>query len=228
MRKALLYVACLSALLCRFAVAQSQVDGSKPTLADHQVEHFQIADGTFLDGVAKLTRTVPANFGIEEILKAKYADPQIDNPRFSLDLRHATIASILNAMSQHDYRYTWAVDGSTINVYPRATVGDAGYLMNRSLKRATLNDVPNPDKALFALDRLLPPPREQFGYVQSGGDNSYDKPWTASFGDLTVREFVNRITEHLGPSTAWVLQGSQQERLFSFLRGVLNDDAADK
>ena len=228
MSKALLYIACVSALLCSVAVAQPPSDDRKPTLADHKVEHFQMVDGTFLDGVEKLIRTVPANFGIEEILKVKYSDSRVENPRFSLDLHDATIASILDAMSQRDYRYTWAVHGSTINIYPRATVGDRSYLTNRVLARVTFNNVPDPDKALFALDRALPPPREQFGYVEAGGDNTYDKPWTASFADLTVREFVNRITEHVGPSTVWILQGSQQERLFSFRRGALPDGAFDK
>jgi hypothetical protein len=39
-----------------------------------------------------------------------------------------------------------------------------------------------------------------------------------------ARPFVNRITEHLGPSTLWTFQGSKQERLFSFTRLIAHAD----
>jgi hypothetical protein len=182
------------------------------------VAQFDLANGTLRDGVGKLAREQTGNFAMEEVLKEKFADPPVPTPRFSIHLTSVSVRKVLDALCQHDFRYVWSSDGYSINIYPRSTIDDSTYLLNRNVPRISLQNTLDPDQALFALDQQLPPPREQLGYAQAGGDNTYGSPWSASFENITVRQFVNRITGNLGPSTIWVFQGSKQERLFSFSR----------
>jgi hypothetical protein len=199
--------------------AQNQPPVESPQkLINQAVTQFDLDDGTLRDGVERLAREQTGNFGLEEVLKEKYSDPPILNPRFSIHLTNATVKDVLDRLCQHDPKYVWSSNGHSINIYPRSTVDDSAYLLNRNVPRVTLQNTPGPDKALFALDEQLPLPKEQFGYIQAGGDNTYESPWSASFENITVRQFVNRITENVGPSTIWVFQGSKQERLFSIIR----------
>jgi hypothetical protein len=186
-------------------------------LASQPLERFDLVNGSLRDGLAKLAREVGGHFGYEEVLREKYTDPQDLGPKFSLHLTDTTVGAVLDTLCQHDSRYTWAAERWTINVYPEDSKRDNKYLLNRRISHLELKDSPNPDRAVFALD-TLPLPKEQIGYVEAGGDNAYDAPWTASFNDLDVRQFVNELAIHMGPSTIWSFQGSTEERLFSFAR----------
>jgi hypothetical protein len=77
--------------------------------------------------------------------------------------------------------------------------------------------IQDPDQALTVLSRQYPD--EQVGYMQAGGNISYTEAWTVSFEGLTVRQFVNRLAEHIGPESSWVWQGGRDERMFTFNRG---------
>ena len=65
-------------------------------------------------------------------------------------------------------------------------------------------------------------PQQQIGYAGTGANAAYAKPWTTVFEHLTVRQFVNRILEHVGPHTSWVWQGGENERMFAFLKDGFN------
>ena len=199
--------------LCR----SSEPETPAPILAKQHLERFDLVNGSLRDGLIKLAREVGGHFGYEEVLREKHTDPQDTELKFSLHLTDTTIRAVLDALCQHDSRYIWSAERWTINVYPEATKGDSKYLLNRRISRLELKASPNPDRALFALD-TLPLPKEQIGYVEAGGDDTYDAPWTASFNDLAVRQFVNELAIHMGPSTMWSFQGSMEERLFSFAR----------
>ena len=59
----------------------------------------------------------------------------------------------------------------------------------------------SPEAALAFLDRQLPSPREQLAYAGAGGDSHYTAPWTQSYEDIRVRQFINRVSEHMGSHT---------------------------
>jgi hypothetical protein len=201
------------------AVCQaSQSENSARNLTGQPLQRFDLVDGSLKDGVVKLAQEVGGHYGFEEVLRRQRTEPQNTGPHFSLHLANTNLAGVLDALCERDSRYTWSAGQQTINVYPKAIERNSTYLLNRRISRLELKDSPNPDRALFALDTQLPPPREQIGYIEAGGDNAYDAPWSASFSDLTVRQFVNQLAIHLRGATIWCFQGSTEERLFSFAR----------
>ena len=122
---------------------------------------------------------------------------------------------ILDALCESDARYVWSSDSLSINVYPKASVGNATYLPNHELERISLNNITDPDQALTPLSKLMP--NEQVGYM-GFGDIQYERPWTVTFEHITVRRMINRLAEHLGPQSLWIWQGSRSERMFTFLK----------
>ena len=81
---------------------------------------------------------------------------------------------------------------------------------------AQMSGVSNPEHALTPLARLLPD--EQLGYAGVGGDSSCAQRWTTRFEDVTVRQFINRVSEHIGPRGSWILSGSKDQRFFFFFK----------
>lgn len=105
-------------------------------------------------------------FGFEEVLKEKFSDPPIRNPRFSVQLENATVRDILDTLCVMDYRYTWSQDGQAINVYPRATIGNPSSLLNRMVAKLEIKELSDPYGVLWLIADALPPPKEQVGYAQ--------------------------------------------------------------
>jgi hypothetical protein len=196
---------------------------AKPVL-ETTIAHFEVTDAIMRDGLSELTQKNkgPLHLGFEEIIRDRIQDdPRTMNTHFSLHLENRTIRQILEALCDSDSRYTWSEDGASVDIYPRVTEKDPSYLLNLSIKRIDVSRVPDPDQALTPLSRLFP--EEQVGYFGPGlGDNSYTAPWTATFEQLTVRQFINRLAEHMGPRTSWVWEGGKQERMFTFLKGGFN------
>jgi hypothetical protein len=107
---------------------------SAPAL-NHIVAHFDLTDSTIIEGLSKLNSEPIAglHLGIEVVLRESFyeASQQI---RFSLRLEDATVRDILDTLCKFDNRYTWSTDGPSINVYPRDTIGNASYLLNRDCR----------------------------------------------------------------------------------------------
>jgi hypothetical protein len=204
------------------AVAQSAGTDAPPLLRpllDHRIPRFDVEDGTLLDGIAELSsEPIELHLGFEEIIRGRINDDRRTlSPHFSLHLQNSTVGEILEALCASDTRYTWLVDGLSINIYP--TGEGPAYLPNRKLGRISLMNVPDPDQALTPLSRLLP--NEQIGYFGPGlGDNQYAQPWTVAFEQVTVRQFANRLAEHMGARTSWVWAGGSDERMFTFVKGA--------
>jgi hypothetical protein len=183
-----------------------------------RIPHFELTNKTLVQGIAELTHLqADLHLGLEELPRAKITDPRDTSVRFSVILENKTVQEILDALCKRDERYTWSVDQRTINIYPVLMSHDEEYFLNLRIESISLNDIPDPDQALTPLSRLMP--MKQIGYMGLGGDNSYPTKWSAAFNDLTVRQFINRIAEHMGNRGFWVYQGSQQERFFTFLKG---------
>jgi hypothetical protein len=192
----------------------------KPPL-EQKVSHFELRDAIFREGIAELSSNPieGLHLGFEEVLRGNINDnPRTQNPHFSLHLKNKTVREVLDILCDSDSRYVWSSDGVTINVYPKAAPApNPSYLLNYKLERITVTDIPNPDQGLTPLSKLLP--NEQIGYAGVGSDPEYAKPWTVTLEHLTVRQFINRLAEHLGPRSVWIWQGSKNERMFTFQEG---------
>jgi len=171
-----------------------------------RVPKFEIRNGALFDGVARLsTESTQLSFAFEFVLTAHPHDPPIPAGRFSVYLDDKAIREVLTTLCSTDGRYTWTRDGTTINVYPKETVGNGSYLMNRRLPKLELKGTPAAEIAMFAAVAQLPPPFEQIAFAQAGGDTSFPTPWTASFENLTLRQALNLIARNIAPRGGWVL-----------------------
>jgi len=208
-------------MLAPTAVPAPQKDHVRRNPLDIRLKHFDVTGAVLRDALSELSlKSVnELHLGFEEIIRDKIQDdPRAQSPHFSLQLADKSVREILDEICRSDIRYTWSQDGATINVFPRATAGDSSYLLNLPIKKIVISDIPNPDQALTPLSKLFP--GEQIGYFGPGlGDNDYEKPWTASFEHVTVRQFINRAAENMGPQTSWVWEGGKGERMFTFLKG---------
>lgn len=212
---------CFSTLA--FFLSALDGSGSPDMMPSARVEHFQLANQTFADGVRLLhSQHVHLNLGFESVLKAKYSDPPPAEPRFNLNLDGKTIGQILDNLCEMDSRYAWSHDGSAINIYPKSTIGDPTYLLNRKIAKLELKNSTDPYQVLKYISQALGPPPEQLGYTHAGGNVLYSEPWTVTFQNLTVREIINRITAHLGPQGGWIFYGSRDVRWFNFHKEPLN------
>jgi hypothetical protein len=210
-------------LLALFAQSSSLDKGDRSGAKlplETRIEHFDVADAILRDGLSKLSlaNVEGLHLGFEEIIRDRIQDnPWALNPHFSLHLEGSTVREILDVLCKSDPRYTWSEDESSINVYPRTEKDDPSYLLNLRIDRIAVSDIPDPNQALTPLSKLFP--EQQIGYSPSGlGDNRYTEPWTTSFERLTVRQFINRLAEHMGPRTSWVWEGGKNERMFIFLK----------
>jgi hypothetical protein len=221
-KKSSIIVVCIF-WICPLVVCQQRPEIDQPgtRLRSTKIQQFDVSDGIMRDGISELSlKNVEAlHVGFEESIRQRSQDnPSSVSNHFSLHLQNKSIGEILDALCAADPLYTWAEDGHTINIYPRAVATDSSYLLNLRIDRIDLKDVPDPDQALTPLSRLFP--KQQVGYFGPGlAGNRYPKPWTIAFQDLTVRQFINRIAEHMASQTSWVWQGGSGERMFTFLRG---------
>jgi len=209
-----LKIATVFLLVLLFAVGVSGAGvGSQSGVLNQRVPLFEIKDASLIDGLSRLSLSSIAglHLGIEE---ASGEEKERSLSRFSLRLENKSVSQILDVLCQYDNRYQWSADGKSINVYPRNAVGDSSYLLNRRLGRIDLIGVPDPDQALTPIAKEVP--SGNFGYIQMGGDITYEAPWTITFENLTVRQFINRVAEHLGGRSSWIFQRSRD---FTFQRG---------
>ena len=187
------------------------------------VPDFEIHNQTLVDAMWKLARgPAPFGFGFEKVLKATLSAPEIADPKLNLTLKDKTVREILDALCLMDSRYTWSLDGVTVNVFPRNLANDPLYLLNRRLDKFELKDAIDVQNGLLAIVRQLPPPAEQVAEAQVGGADPYPpEPWTVTFENLTVRQVVNRLATHGGQCAIWIFGGAQDFRAFGFFNTYL-------
>jgi hypothetical protein len=188
---------------------------STPALSS-KVAYFELTNATLIDALSKLSHELIAglHLGIEEIIQDNSSEPTDRSIRFSLTLHDVAIRDIIDTLCRFDRRYTWSVDGSSVNVYPRETVGNSSYLLNRELASIALRNINGPSNALTPLMKLLP--GEQLGYAGIGINNDYPEPWNAVFNNLTVRQLMNWLSEHNGSRGGWIWSGSRGQRFFAY------------
>jgi hypothetical protein len=191
---------------------------------DTTVPEFEIRGKTFIEGLWKLaTGPAPFAFGFEGVLAKGLADPKIQDPRISVELKNKTVRELLDALCQADERFTWSMDGATVNVFPRVTTSDRSYLLNRRLETFDLENATDIQDGLLAIVHQLPPPIEQVANAQVGGADPYPRePWTVTYHNLTVRQVVNHLALHGGPCGIWIFGGSTEFRAFGFFNTYLH------
>jgi hypothetical protein len=197
--------------------AQTKNDNELSTSAlNYQVAHFDLTDATLIDALSKLSLEPISglHLGIEVILRENVSAPQDRSIQFSLSLDDATVRDILDTLCKLDSRYTWSTDGPSINVYPRETIGNSSYLLNREIEEITLKNVTEPDETLPLLLKMLP--GEQLGEAGEGIGGPYAEPWSAVLRQLTVRQLMNRTSERIGPRGGWIWRGSKPDQRFFF------------
>jgi hypothetical protein len=218
----------LTLLLTVSELTAGQLSGARNAAAANflntKVAEFDLQNQTIVDGVWKLARAPePFAFGFENVLKKKLGDPDVPDPRFSLQLQDKTVREVLDELCREYSRFTWSMDGTTVNVFPRVIINDASYLLNRNLERYDLKNATDVDKGLFAMARELPPPFEQIAHAQAGGGDPYPpEPWTVTYYNLTVRQVVNRLALHGGSCGIWIFGGAQDFRSFGFFNTYLH------
>jgi len=197
--------------------ARAQTVDLGEELLGARVSEFEIRNGTLFDGLARLsTEPTQLSFAFEFVLTAHPHDPPIPEERFSVYMNDKTIREDLTMLCSADGRYTWTRDGTTINVYPKETIGDNSYLMNRRLPKLELKEVSAAEGAMFAAVAQLPLPFEQIAFAQAGGDTSFQKPWSTALENLTLRQTLNLIARNITPRGGWVLSGSREFRTVGF------------
>jgi hypothetical protein len=191
------------------------------TRLDTRISDFVLDDESILVGVQRLnSENLQIGFGFEKVLTRRFAAPPVPYPQVSIKLKNPSTREALDALCAADTRYTWSVDGSTVNVYPASITRDPAYLLNRKLDQLTLQGITDLEQGLFAIPKQLPGPLEQIAHAQAGGDTSFPaEPWSVTFKGVTVRQAINRLAEHMGPSSSWVFGGSDEFRRFAFYRG---------
>jgi hypothetical protein len=191
-----------------------------PLVLSSRVVHFDLTEATLIDALSKLSREpIPdLHLGFEEIIQG---ESSVDRSvRFSLSLNDVTVRDIIDTLCKFDSRYIWSVDGSSVNVYPGETVGDSSYLLNRELDSIALENIYRPADALTTLMKLLP--GEQLGYAGIGISNDYREPWSMVFSHITVRQLMNRLSEHRGPYGGWIWSGIGGQRFFGYFERSFN------
>src|SRR5215471_10067399 len=140
----------LSALISGQRASTGTKSADQASALDQKVQKFDLEDGALIDGVSELSRipNLKLHLGFEEIIRKRIMDPRDRSVHFSLNLENQTVRDILDDLCQADARYTWSMDGETINIYPRASIGDPSYLLNTWLDRITVTNIPDPDQAL--------------------------------------------------------------------------------
>jgi hypothetical protein len=217
-------------LLCIFAVGTVRSFGAEDQRRaleqqlTQTLDSFEVKQVTLMQGLKILTKSMspPPSFGVETVLRDKFADLSAIDPRFDLTLKNKSVGAILDALCSADGRYKWSQDGGTINIYPRAIEDQGDYLLNRALSEVDFKAITNVEMGLLSIVRQLPGPEEQIAHAQTGGDSSFPpQPWTANFRDVTVRQAINRLVEHMGASTCWIFHGSHDFRAFALFRSGL-------
>lgn len=189
-----------------------------------KVYDFKIIHQTIFDAIAQLSsQSIGLNIGFEEILRPKFTDSALPSPRLTLDLKEATLRQLVETLCVADGRYTWSFDGRTINVFPEAVAGDPKYLLNRRIPDFRLESITSIEQGLFAISHQLPPPNEQIAISEIGGADAYSsQPWTTSFKNITVREAINELADHMGGRNQWLFYGARDFRAFAFFRAGFN------
>ena len=193
--------------------AQESTTPAKKDPFNQVVELVELKDETIFDEIARLNQAFDISISIEGILPAKGT---VANPKFTARIEKQTISDLLTWLCALDTRYTWSRDGNMINLFPRMFLNDKNYFFNRLLPELRFQDARDSGDAAIDIVHRLGDPNEHLIFMGIGGTQSFAKPWTATFHDITVRQALNRIAQQLGPTYGWQIGGTTNQRMIMF------------
>lgn len=127
-----------------------------------------------------------------------------------------SLSEVLNRICALDGRYGWSRDGNSINLFPKASLNDQNYFFSRALRELSLRDIRKVADAVLAIDRESGDPSGGVIYMGIGPAQTFAEPWNAEFTDITVRQALNQVARHLGPTYGWQIGGTTKARLILF------------
>jgi len=180
----------------------------------HQkLSSVELNDESIFDAIARVNQATNISISIEGILPAKGT---VENPKFRAKMDGATVSEVLSWLCKLDTRYSWTRDGNMANIFPSAMRDNPKYFFNRKLHELHFQNILQSDDAAITIVHQLGDPSEHLYFLGVGGTQSFSKPWSATFHDITVREGLNRIAEQLGPTYGWQIGGHEGMRLIMF------------
>lgn len=211
-RLARLLLLTAGSLILSTATAAQEPNSDKDPF-DQQLSRVELNDENIFDAIARLNQETNIAISIEGILPA---EGTVENPKFRAKIEGVTVSEVLSWLCKLDARYSWTRDGNMANIFPSAMRGDPKYFFNRRLPELNFQNIRQADDAAIIIVDQLGDPSEHLYFLAVGGTQSFSKPWTATFHDITVREGLNRIAKQLGPTYGWQIGGHAGTRLIMF------------
>lgn len=188
-------------------------NNGKLDLLQQRIQEFSLKNQYFLEGVANLNSLASGlGFSVELILPPPEV-PQLTNPRFTATTSGVTLAEALDWLCTLEPQYTWSRDGTTINIFPRATVEEKNYYFTRKLSDLVFREERNAYDAVEKVFKPVSTPKE--AVIQWTGVRDYQTPYSATFKDITVREALNRLVQHVAPTEGWMVFGNRETMLLT-------------
>lgn len=169
-------------------------------------------DVTLPDCVQRLARRAWVPMGLE--LRKEHllrVDPVGDSredrirtnmPRFSIELKNATLQEVLDATVRKSPGYTWQVSRGVINILPKSVLGQEEYLLNRTIPHFKTINNRRADEVRMDMYHYT---EESFGRgldamfgLWSGYEMPRTRHITIDMRNATVREILNEWVYLIG------------------------------
>jgi hypothetical protein len=209
----------LQALWLVSAQAQAQTQERSSIPADPfemRVPSIQLTDQSIVDGVASLSRSTNIAYSVEFPLGPTISTAAPPLKLITAAIPQASVRQMLDELCNLDPTFTWMRRGNDANILPRDLANDPRYLLNRSLESVRLSEVQSAQQAVVSMVDQLSGPREQIAILQSGVALNFAQPWTERLHNITVREFLDEVARHLGPTYGWQFGGATDFRVITF------------
>ena len=190
-----------------------QQDDAKDPLY-RRMDGFQLQNETVRDALAKFNMASELSMSVETILKENLSERNVEFPRFDLKIEGGRARDVLDRICALDSRFKWSRYKNTINVYPKSALAAGGrYFLNRKQRLVQFKNLSDPAQAVIRTVALLPGPLEQIAFSQVGGAGEFSVTWNPTFKNVTVRQVLDEIAEHLCSGCGWTFSGAKNFRV---------------
>lgn len=207
---------CLVGLLIPFRHLRGQA-ANKTDPFDYRVQTFTLNHQTLFDAIGRLHEATGVVISVERVLSTTSASEA--DEEFTSTIPGGKPDVVLNEICALSGRYTWSREGKMVNIYPRDVARDQSYLFNRRIPAFSLQEVSDAPTAAIRAVRELPGNPAQL-IILEAGNYDFRQPWTVEFKNLTLRQAINRIAEHLCSTCGWQLTGTRATPTVVFYRNL--------
>jgi len=193
----------------------AQSSGHQRDRFERLVPGFELKNETMFQAIGRLYEATGIVVSVEKTLDSG-GSIQPDR-QFSSKIAGGRPQTVLDEICALDPQYTWSRDDDMVNIYPASTRADTSYVFNRRLPAFRMAEVEDAATAAIQAVRQSSGAPAQL-LVMEAGDYTFEKPWTANFTGLTVRQAMNRIAEHLCSTCGWQLTGARATPTVIFYR----------